>query len=353
MSIIRKAKHYIDSGAEIIDIGCIANQPNPKRVKEIIQLLRKNFNILISIDSMDIDEINAAVEEKIDMILSLDLGNYEDLLDLPKTIPIVILPTNIKKGYFPKDPKERVDNLLELTRNLKEHGFNKLIADPLLETPISPGLCNSLESYHLYKKIFSRKDLKELELPLFFGISNVVELIDVDSIGVNGLLASIAIELEVGVLFTVEHSSKLTFGVRELKECMKLNYLSKYKKTPPINLGLQYFRAKGKIKVDLPTINQNEAIIVNKINENYIPDKIGYIKIHVDHYQKKIYVIFHSNEDKILQTFIGENAESLSKKIIEMKTIENLQHVNYLGRELSRAEFCLFSGKPYIQDKKN
>jgi len=350
-SIIRKAKHYIDSGAEIIDIGCIANQPNPKRVKEIIQLLKKNFNILISIDSMDINEINAAVEEDIDMILSLDLGNYKDLLHLPKTTPIVILPTNIKKGYFPKDPKERVNNLIQLTRDLKQYGFSKLIADPLLETPISPGICNSLESYYLYKKMVSHEDLKELELPLFFGISNVVELMDIDSIGINGLLASIAIELEVGVLFTVEHSSKLTYGVRELKESMKLNYISKYKKTPPINLGLQYFRAKGKIKVEVPSINENEAILVNIANEDYIPDKKGYFKIHIDHYQRKIYVIFYSYDDKILQTFIGENAESLSKKIIEMKIIENLQHVNYLGRELSKAEFCLFSGKSYIQDE--
>ncbi|MCK4687696.1 MAG: hypothetical protein KAT66_06180, partial [Candidatus Lokiarchaeota archaeon] len=28
-SIIKKVKHYINSGADIIDIGCVANKPNP------------------------------------------------------------------------------------------------------------------------------------------------------------------------------------------------------------------------------------------------------------------------------------------------------------------------------------
>ena len=94
-SIIKKAKHFIDSGADIIDIGCVSNKPKPLRVKEIIKILRDNFSILLSIDSMDNSEILAAVDMNIDMILSLDIGNYKDFVDIPKDIPIVILPTNI------------------------------------------------------------------------------------------------------------------------------------------------------------------------------------------------------------------------------------------------------------------
>ncbi|MHA2183246.1 MAG: dihydropteroate synthase, partial [Promethearchaeota archaeon] len=232
-SIIKKAKHYIDSGADIIDIGCVSNKPNPLRVKEIILLLRSNFNILLSIDSMDPSEILAAVDVNIDMILSLDIGNYKDFINIPKDIPIVILPTNIKKGDFPKNPRIRIENLQVLTKKLRNCGFTKLIADPLLETPISPGICNSLETYFLYKNLPPNE-----QLPLFFGISNVVELMDIDSIGINGLLSSIAVELDIGVVFTVEHSPKLFGGVGELKDSIRLNYLAKNKKTPPINQGL-------------------------------------------------------------------------------------------------------------------
>ncbi|NHJ20638.1 MAG: dihydropteroate synthase-like protein [Candidatus Lokiarchaeota archaeon] len=350
-AILRKVDHYIKSGADIVDIGCVANKSYPDRVKEIVRLIRDNFNVLISIDSMDKDEILAAADEGIDLILSLDIGNYKNFLSLPKDIPIVILPTNIKAAYFPKEPEIRVKNLFKLTQELRRQGFKKLIADPLLETPITPGICNSLEAYFLYKKQVSKEMNMNLKSPLFFGISNVVELMDIDSVGINGLLASIAIELDMGILFTVEHSTKLIGGVRELKESVKLNYISKHKKSPPINHGISVFKAKGKTSQIIPILDTSEAITVKDYDPEYSPDKNGYFKLYVNHYSKEIYILFFSNNDILLKTLIGSNAEALSKKVLELKLTTNLQHINYLGRELKKAEFCLFSGKPYIQDK--
>ena len=350
-AIIRKVNHYIESGADIIDIGCVANKPNPERIKEIVHLIRNNFNILISIDSMEKTEILSAVDEGIDLILSFDLGNYKDFLNVPREIPIVILPTNIKAAYFPKEPEIRVKNLFKLTQELKQNGFKKLIADPLLETPINPGICNSLEAYFLYKKQVVIKENKNLELPLFFGVSNVVELMDIDSVGINGLLASIAVELDIGILFTVEHSTKLIEGVRELKESVKLNYISKYKKTPPINQGINIFKAKGKTSQTLPEFGTSDVTNVKEYALGYVPDKKGYFKFYVNHYTKEIYVLFFSNDDILLKTLIGNNAEALSKKVLELKITNNLTHINYIGRELAKAELCLFLGKPYIQDE--
>ncbi|MFW9894956.1 MAG: dihydropteroate synthase-like protein [Candidatus Thorarchaeota archaeon] len=345
-SIIKKAQHYIDSGADIIDIGCVSNKPNPSRVIEIIQLLRKNFPILLSIDSMEPSEIYAAVEMNIDIILSFDLGNYKDFMNIPKDIPIVILPTNIRKGYFPRNPEKRIEKLQILTKKLIDHGFSKLIADPLLESPISPGICNSLEAYFLYKKL-----PPEEQLPLFFGISNVVELMDIDSVGINGLLASIAIELDMGILFTVEHSPKLFGGVRELKDSIKLNYLAKNKKTPPINQGLSLFKAKGKINQKMPYVNENDATFVDTLNQDYIPDDKGYFRIYGNQITGKIYVLFYAVKDKLLHTFIGDNAEAISKEIIKQNLTKDIYHLNYLGRELKKAEMSLILGKPYIQDE--
>jgi dihydropteroate synthase-like protein len=349
-SILKKAKHYIESGADIIDIGCISNKPNPDKIKNVIKLLRNNFDTLISIDSMEPSEILAAADEGVDMILSLDIGNYEDCLSIPKDIPIVILPTNIKEGYFPKDPKTRVENLFTLSKKLQDYGFTRLIADPLLETPIVPGIVNSLQTYALYKKLIIQEGNNSFELPLFFGVSNVVELMDIDSVGINGLLASIAIELGIGILFTVEHSTKLMGGVRELKESVKLNYIAKHKRTPPINQGLSIFKAKGKTSQNMPQINKQGAINVDYLNLQYDPDEKGYFKIYVNHYSKQIYILHFSNAHTILNTMIGTDAESLSKKIIELNLTDHIQHVNYLGRELVKAEICLQTGKPYIQD---
>ena len=349
-SIIQKAKHYIESGTDVIDIGCIANSPNPSRVREVIKLLRNNFNILISIDSMNTEEIKTAIKENIDMILSLDIGNYKDFIDIPTDIPIVILPTNIRKGIIPKEPIKRIKNLFKLTEILKNLGFTKLIADPLLETPISPGILNSLQSYYLYKHETNKEKNKELELPMFFGISNVVELMDVDSVGINGLLSSIATELDIGIIFTTEHSKKLMGGIRELKQCIKLNFLSMNRKTPPINQGIQIFKAKGKSYQKLPSIVHKNAILAYEINLDYNPDKNGYFKIYINHYKKQIYVLLYSNNHKILKMIVGINAEAISKKIISLNLINDLSHINYLGRELYKAELCLMFGKPYIQD---
>ena len=352
--IIRKVRYYSKSGADIIDIGCVSNKPNPKRVKEIITLIRNNFEILISIDSMDKDELKAAIEENVDLILSLDLSNYEAFLDIPKDIPIVLLPTLIEDGFFPKDPDTRISNLLKLTKIMQNHGFKKLIADPLLETPISPGICNSLNAYLLYNKTVSKKENLHLELPLFFGISNVVELMDLDSVGINGLLASIAVELDIGVLFTVEHSTKLMYGVKELKQALMLNYLSKSKKTPPINQGISLFHAKGKTREEIPEEIRkkfDDSILLAEDKKEYEADKKGYFRIYVDHYIHKIFVLFFDNSDTFITAFQGTNAEALSKKVIEMDLTKNIEHLNYLGRELAKAEFCLASGKPYIQDQ--
>lgn len=349
--ILKKVKHYINSGADIIDIGCIANKPAPTRIKEIIHLIRSNYDVLISIDSMDSSELLSAVDNDIDMILSLDLGNYHEFLDIPKNIPIVILPTKINEGFFPKDPETRVVNLFKLTRRMHELGFKKLIADPLLETPITPGICNSLEAYFAYKKEIALKENKHLELPLFFGISNVVELMDVDSVGINGLLASIAIELDIGILFTVEHSTKLMGGVAELRNSINLCYLSKQNKSPPINQGIQLFKAKGKIDQKIPNIDKSSITSITELNSSYISDEIGYFKIYVNHYSQKIYILLLSNNHQVSKTFVGVNAEAISKEIISSKITEDLYHINYIGRELTRAEICLKTGKPYIQDE--
>jgi dihydropteroate synthase-like protein len=299
---------------------------------------------------MDTSEILAAVDCGIDMILSLDIGNYKEFLNIPKDIPIVILPTNMGEAYFPRDPNTRVENLFKVTKQLQQKGFTKLIADPLLETPISPGICNSLEAYFLYKNKISQSKYQNMELPLFFGISNVVELMDIDSVGINGLLASIAMELDMGVLFTVEHSTKMMGGVAELKKCIELHYIAQNRNTPPINLGTTIFKAKGKTNQEYPLIDDKKAIIVDKLNLSYVPDEKGYFKIYIDHYDGKIYVLHFSNNHQLLNTIIGRNAEAISKKIIEMKLSSNNYHINYIGRELNKAENCLFLGKPYIQD---
>lgn len=347
----RKMEHYITSRADIIDLGCVSNKPNPSRLKEIIEYIKSKYDILLSADTLNSAEINAAIDADIDLILSLDYGNYKNHLDAPKNLPFVILPTDTTKAIMPRIPEVRIERLFALAKILKNKGFQKLILDPLLETPINPGFLNSISAYSLYKKKVKEEKYKELDFPLFFGISNVVELMDVDSIGINGLLACIAAELDIGVIFTVEHSAKLFNGVKELKEGIKLAYLSKYKKMPPINQGIQIFGAKSKKRVEFPPIDKSEAVIIKDSDESYIMDSNGYFKIYSNQFTNEIYVLHFSTNNYLINTIIGKNAEDMSKKVINLKLTDNLFHINYLGRELKKAEICLNTGKHYIQDE--
>lgn len=347
----KKIEHYLNSGADIIDLGCVSNKPNPSRLKEIIEYIKSKYQILLSADTLNSNEINAAIDAGIDLILSLDFGNYMNHLDAPKSMPFVILPTNTVKAVMPIIPEERVNRLFELSEILKNKGFKKLILDPLLETPISPGFVNSLSAYSLYQQKIKEEPKNHLEFPLFFGVSNVVELMDIDSVGINGLLACIAAELDVGVIFTVEHSAKLFKGVQEINDCIRLAYLAKYRNLPPINQGIQVFHAKGKRKVGLPNVDLNKIIEVKESDESFNKDPKGYFKIYTNLFSYEIYVLHYSNEDVLQNTIVGSNAEAVSKKIIKLGSTSEPYHLNYLGRELKNAELCLMSGKHYIQDE--
>jgi len=130
-----------------------------------------------------------------------------------------------------------------------------------------------------------------------------------------------------------------------------LCYLSKQNKSPPINQGIQLFKAKGKVNQAFPNIDKNNITSITELNSSYISDEIGYFKIYIDHYSREIYVILFSNDHQVSKTFVGVNAEAISKEIISSKITKNLYHINYIGRELTRAEICLKTGKPYIQDE--
>lgn len=55
--------------------------------------------------------------------------------------------------------------------------------------------------------------------------------------------------------------------------------------------------------------------------------------------------------------FRGRTAKEISVEILESQGVgvpcdycSHLEHANYLGRELQKAEFCLATGKDYVQD---
>ena len=341
--VVSIAEYYINSGASMIDVGAIAGEDNSKKLKEIVSTIKEKFSVPVSIDSMLPSEIEAGVEAGADLVLSLDHGNINDLKSIPKDTSIVLLPTNVSEGYLPNTPQKRVESLMSLYKIAEKIRFKKIIVDPLLESPITPGLGKSLASYILFRQ-------GNESVPMMFGVGNVTEFMDVDSVGVNGLLACLAIELGVSILLTTEHSVKTRRSVYELERTVMMAFLASKKEKPLKDLGLSLLKSKSKIEYVEPSIEKVGVIETGIADESYTPDPEGYFKIWVNHEEGKIYVLFKSSRSHRELILSGISAEALGKKIISSSLISRMEHALYLGRELSKAETCLLLGKSYAQD---
>ncbi len=80
-------------------------------------------------------------------------------------------------------------------------------------------------------------------------------------------------------------------------------------------------------------------------------DKKGYFVILPNKPEKKIFVEHYANNGELLQTIVGNDAAAIYYTIIEKGFISLPDHCAYLGKELTRAEYFIKYGIPYVQDK--
>jgi dihydropteroate synthase-like protein len=345
--LINKAKYFLSSGADMIDIGMIAGENMSDKIPDMISTLRPIIGEkALSIDTLNPDEIKVAIEHGIDLVLSIDLGNNKEILPLLKkhNIPAVALPTDFAKGKVPHTLQERVIAMDKLTKLCQSKGV-KIIADLILDPVNSKSIVDSIISCREYQKIH--------ELPMFFGVGNVNELIDTDSVGVNALLGGIAMELGASILFTPEESGKTHGSVYELAIASKMMFLAKNRGSIPKDLGINLLLFKDKKKrqelydeVDVPKK-------IARKSERFALDSAGSFKIRVDHgvnpENSKI-VVTHFKKAIPDLAIAGQNTKEIYDEIIRQDLITKLEHAAYLGAELKKAEIAMITGKEYVQD---
>ena len=337
--LIKRARYFVESGAQMIDIGMIAGETRADKIPEMVKTLKENFDgIPISIDTLNPVEIKAAVESGVDMVLSLDLGNCDEVLPLmkEKKIPAVILPTNFSKNWTPTTVEERVNALEELMEKCK--GID-VIADLILDPINSQSMVESIIACHEFKK--------RNKVPLFFGVGNVTELLDTDSVGVNALLSGIAMELGASILFTPEESGKTIGSVHELAVSSKMMFLAKNRGSIPKDLGINLIVLKDKRKGELITEEIDAPVINGAEDYKFTQDPKGSFKIMVeDGFIKAVHYV-KMKPDLIIK---GETAKSIYDEIIKNGLVSRLEHATYLGAELQKAEIAAKLNKSYIQD---
>lgn len=375
--IINKVKYYLDSGADVIDIGTIYGQKNIEFIQKVIPKIKENFDCFISIDSVDIDEITTAIEAGVDFVLSIDGGNIDQFIDYTKThsvsnkVGLILVPLEGQNHTPIINTEDKIEYLFSLATQLSKNGFENIFYDPLLQTPISPGLIESLYDFIILRR--RCEILTGLKYPLFMGFNNVFELMDMDSPGIIGLLSCIAAEIPVGGILTTEYSTKTLGAIRETRCAVDLSYFAKVSKSPPINLGFDAFFVKGKtasiIRMEEPkeiinlkdsTQNKNLSLTVEELlksHVDFIHDKNGYFKIFINYIEKQIELLFYPSEEfkKKIELIgplmiIGDQAESIYKTLDKLGIVSEFTHAFYLGKELGKAESCLKLNSPYHED---
>jgi len=229
--IIKIAKYYIRSGADIIDLGL--NKEDEDKIREVVPELKK-LRKPLSIDTLNKKNIECAIEEGIDLILSFDESMIKNFKRVEQAA--VILP--MKKGVIPDNPDERIKFLENNIKLAKERNFQKVIADPILK-PINFGLSDSIIAYRKFGRLYHN-------IPMLMGIGNVTELIDADSIGINAVLCGIASECGADLVFTTEASHKTKGCITELSKASKMMYLAKKRGSSPKDLGIDLLVHKKK-----------------------------------------------------------------------------------------------------------
>ncbi len=190
--IFAQAAHYRASGADVIDLGCVPGE-SWSRAGEVTERLVKD-GYRVSIDSFDRREVEDSVARGAELVLSCNHTNRDWATALPAELVAI-----------PDDPHD-LSTLDATVALLKDRGARFRI-DPILE-PIGFGFAASLERY-----LAARKKWPDVEIMM--GIGNLTELTEVDSAGINLLLAGFCQELKIRSVLTTEVINWCRSAVRE------------------------------------------------------------------------------------------------------------------------------------------
>lgn len=203
-AIRAEAARYRASGADVIDLGC---DPGPTwpGVGEAVRALVAD-GLRVSVDSFNPDEVDAALANGAELVLSVNGTNVTHARRWHARYPaaeVVAIP----------DTPSDFDSLARTVDVLRDIGIKHRL-DPILE-PIGFGFAASLGRY-----IEARRRFPDTELMM--GVGNLTELTDADTGGVNVLLAGFCQELGVRSVLTTEVINWARSAVREFDLARRL-----------------------------------------------------------------------------------------------------------------------------------
>jgi dihydropteroate synthase-like protein len=309
--LLSQAQSYCSSGADVIDLGCIPGE-SWGRAGQAVRLLCDHGH-RVSIDSFDRGEVEAAVAGGAELVLSCNSGNLDWAAEL-----------DVELVAIPDDPSD-LSTLERTVDVLNERGCRFRI-DPILE-PIGFGFAASLSRYFDVRR-------KWPDIEIMMGIGNLTELTEVDTAGINVLLAGICQELGIRSVLTTEVINWARTAVREFDLARRLVHHSIKCRTLPKHLDPQLVMLRDPKLRELG--DEDLSDLARQLTDPNIRIFVERGELHL------------MNRDGYWH---GTDPYELFDEIIEDSTSVDSLHAFYLGYELSKAVTALTLGKQYTQDQ--
>ena len=313
--LLALGRHYRASGADVIDVGC---DPGGgwAGVGDAVKLLRDDGQ-RVSVDSFDPAEVDAALAAGAELVLSVNGGNREHARRWHEHhgAEVVAIPDT------PSDP----DSLDRTVEELTSWGV-RFRADPILE-PIGFGFAASLGRYLDFRR-------RHPAAPMLMGVGNLTELTDVDSAGVNVVLAGFCQEAGVRSVLTTEVVNWARSAVREFDLARRLVFHAVANGVPPkrLDFGLVSLRDPKLRPLGGQALAELAATVTDR---NYrLFAEAG--ELHL------------LNGDRHLH---GPDPFRLFAEVEKQDARMDPSHAFYLGYELAKAVTALTLGKQYTQDR--
>lgn len=309
--LVRQAEAYRRDGADVIDLGCIPGVSWSAIGPAVKRLISEGFRV--SVDSFDRAEVTAAVEAGAEMVLSANRSNVDWAVDVPAEW--VAIP----------DEPARGETLEQTAISLQQAG-RSVRWDPILE-PIGYGFAASLQRYYAVRS-------RHPKVPMMMGIGNLTELTDVDSAGINFLLAAICQELRIGSILTTQVINWCRSAVKEFDIARRMVRHSLSQQSLPKHVSDELLLLRD------PKVRE--------LGESTLAEMAGQItdpnfRIFVERGE-----IHMMNRDGYWH---GDDAYEVFDRVLAESGPLTAEHAFYLGYEMAKARTALTLGKNYLQDE--
>ncbi len=307
--VLNAAENFRDSGADIIDIGCLPGVPFPGLADTVRQVIGRGMRV--SIDTFDRDEIRTAVSAGAELVLSVNESNVEVASEIAGSGARVVVVPSLG------EPVETIEPTLE-----KLAAWNvPYLVDPILE-PIGHGFMASLQRYADVRRRFA-------DVEMLMGIGNVTELTAADTTGVNALLIAICQELGVRTVLTTEVIPWARGAVREIDIARRLMHFAVTEQRVP----------KG-VDDRLVTVKDPDVLAFTEAELRTLQAAVTDPNYRIFTDRERITVF---NSERFVR---GTDIQDIFGQL----DVKDASHAFYLGKELARASLAVTLGKTYRQE---